>query len=217
MSRLSILALALLTLALGLGAPGRAAEPAGHEPHAPSAAHPPAGDPDPMAVQPRLAIWTVVVFLGLFAVLTKFAWKPLLGALHQREEHLEHVLVQTERARNESEQLLARHRKQMEEAAEQVHAMFENARREAQAQADDLMQRARAEADAERQRARRDIENARDQALSEIWQKTADLAVAVAGRVLNRELSADDHGRLVAAALDELPAAPANGHGSPVA
>jgi F-type H+-transporting ATPase subunit b len=170
-----------------------------------------------MEVQPSLAVWTVVVFLGLFAVLAKFAWKPLLGALHQREEHLEHVLLETERARNESEQLLARHRKQMDETADQVRALLENARREAQALADELMQKARTEADAERDRARRDIESARDQALSEIWQKTADLAVSVAGRVLSRELGPDDHRRLVSAALSELPPAPAHGHGSPVA
>ncbi|MDR3635082.1 MAG: F0F1 ATP synthase subunit B [Isosphaeraceae bacterium] len=229
MPRLTILALGFLTLALLLGAPSRlvsAAEPAkATEPapdhatdaHGGSSEHAHHGEPDPMEVQPSLAIWTVVVFLGLFAVLAKFAWKPLLGALHQREEHLEHVLLETERARNESEQLLAQHRKEMETAADQVRALLENARREAQVLAEDLLQKARTEADAERQRARRDIENARDQALSEIWQKTADLAVSVAGRVLSKELGPDDHRRLVSAAINELPSQPVNGQGSSVA
>lgn len=226
MRRLSILAIGFMTLALlaatparfvGAAEPAKTAEPAGHGHDAGGGNAHHGGEPDPMEVQPSLAIWTVVVFLALFAVLAKFAWKPLLGALHQREEHLEHVLVETERARNESEQLLALHRKQMEEAADQVRALLDNARREAQVLADDLLQKARVEADAERQRARRDIESARDQALSEIWQKTADLAVTVAGRVLTKELGPEDHRRLVAAALNELPAAPTNGHGSPAA
>src|SRR6185437_14741429 len=122
MPRLKILAVGLLTLALvaavpaGFAAavePGHAAVEPGHGGPAHAGGH--AGDPDPMEVQPSLAIWTVIVFLALFGVLAKFAWKPLLAALHQREEHLEHVLVETERARNESEQLLAQHRKQMDE------------------------------------------------------------------------------------------------------
>ncbi len=59
-----------------------------------------------------------------------------------------------------------------------------------------------------------DLGVARDQALVEIWSKTADLAVSVAGRVLSRELNEADHRRLVESAIGELPAAPgANGHG----
>jgi F-type H+-transporting ATPase subunit b len=58
---------------------------------------------NPVKAEPGLALWTVVVFVLLMSVLTRFAWKPLLAALHSREQHLEHVLLETERARNESE------------------------------------------------------------------------------------------------------------------
>ena len=44
-----------------------------------------------------------MVFAGLFLLLRKFAWIPLIDALHKRETHLERVLEDTERARNESE------------------------------------------------------------------------------------------------------------------
>ena len=57
-----------------------------------------ASEPNILEPQPSLAIWTVVVFVGLLLVLGRFAWKPLLEALHQREDHLEHVLHDTERA-----------------------------------------------------------------------------------------------------------------------
>ncbi len=191
------------------------AHPEGEGKHA-AAGH---GEPDILEVQPSLAIWTVVVFLGLLFVLGKFAWKPLLQALHQREEHLEHCLRATERARNESEQLLAQHRQQMAQAADQVRALLDEARREGQAIKDDIINQARTEAEAERQRARRDIENARDQALSEIWSKAAELAVSVAGKVLTKELGPDDHRRLVDSAIGELPPNPAlaGGVGSPTA
>jgi F-type H+-transporting ATPase subunit b len=219
MPRQPIPALGLLALALALGllaARPPAARAQGHaaEPHAPAAAGAAAHDEgggaeNPIAPQPSLAIWTVVVFLGLLFVLGRFAWKPLLAALHQREEHLEHVLLETERARNESEQLLAEHRRRMGEAEEQVRSLIEEGRRNAQAHFDEMVRKAQGEAEAARQRAERDIGTARDQALAEIRTKAADLAVSVAGKVLARSLTDDDRRRLADSAIAELPA---NGH-----
>jgi F-type H+-transporting ATPase subunit b len=232
MPRQSKLALGLAALALAWGIGIRSADAA--DPTHPTAAgeranvasavadegaHPEGhGEekPDILEPKPSLAIWTVVVFIGLLAVLGKFAWKPLLDALRQREEHLEHVLLDTERARNESEQLLERHRKQLEEAAEQVRAMIEEARRDARTAAEEIVQKAHEESEASKHRAERDIASARDQALGEIWTKTADLAVSVAGKVLSRNLDESDHRRLVETALSELPAS-ANGHGGQTA
>ncbi|HMB06274.1 MAG TPA: F0F1 ATP synthase subunit B [Isosphaeraceae bacterium] len=181
-----------------------------------AAANPHGGEeaePDILEPQPKLAIWTLVVFILLFLVLRKFAWKPISEALQRREEHLEHVLLEAERARNESERLLAEHRRQLEQATEQVRALFDEGRREAQAAADEIQKKAQAEAEATKQRAVRDIATARDQALNEIWNKAADLAVSVAGRVLAKELGPDEHRRLVDSAIGELPAAPASSNG----
>lgn len=165
------------------------------------------GKTNPMEVQPSLALWTFVVFLGLVFVLGRYAWKPLLQALHQREEHVEHCLLQTEKARNESEQLLAEHRRLMAQTDEQVRSILEKAARNAQANAEEILKQAQAEAEASRERAQREIATARDQALAEIWHRTADLSVAVAGRVLSRQLSDDDHRRLLDMAIQELPSA----------
>jgi F-type H+-transporting ATPase subunit b len=221
MPRQPILALGLVALVLtfGLRFPSSSAAETAHATAEKAVHDEGGGTPDILEFQPSLAIWTVVVFVGLLFVLGKFAWKPLLQALHQREEHLEHCLLATERARNESEQLLAQHRQQMAQAADQIRALLDEARREAQALKDDIINQARTEADAERQRARRDIENARDQALSEIWSKAAELAVSVAGKVLTKELGPDDHRRLVDSAIGELPPNPAlaGGAGSPTA
>jgi F-type H+-transporting ATPase subunit b len=190
-------------------AAGEALKEAGHELES-GGEH--EGKPNILQPQPKLAIWTVVVFLGLLFVLGRFAWKPLLAALHQREEHLEHVLLETERARNESEKLLAEHRRRLAAAEDQVRALIEEARKSAQAAADEISRRAQEEAEATKHRAERDISTARDQALSEIWSKTADLAVSVAGKVLGKSLTEDDHRRLVDSAIGELNAT-SNGHG----
>ncbi len=188
----------------------------GHAPVAPAekAGHAPDESGNPMKAEPTLAIWSLVVFVGLLALLTKYAWKPLIHALHEREKHLEHVLHETERARNESESLLSEHRKQMARAADEVRGLLEKARQDAQKTGELIVKQAQSEADAAKQRAQRDIGAARDQALAEIWEKTADMAVSVAGRVLSKELTETDHRRLLDVAISELPAAPgANGRG----
>ncbi len=161
--------------------------------------------PDIMEVQSPLAIYTVIVFGILLAILTRFAWRPLIKAMHEREAHLQQVLHDSERARNEAEAIAANHRKQLAGAADEVRALIEQARKDAQASADSIKRAAQEEADGNRERAKREISGATDQALMEIWSKTADMAVAVAGKVLAKELGESDHRRLVEVAMSEMP------------
>lgn len=228
MPRLSALSLGLLTLTLSLApvAPARAAEETPASGHDGTAAHAKAdatgpgaasghgeAQPDILEFKPPLAITTVIVFVALLAVLWRFAWGPLSEALAERERKHEETLRHADEAKAESARLLAEHKRQMDTAAEQVRQMLDEARRQADANAQTIVQKAQAEAEASRERAEREIGSAKDQALNEIWSRTADLAVAVAGRVLSKELSHDDHRRLVDSAVGELPAAGANGHG----
>ncbi len=164
------------------------------------------GNPNIIEAQPSLAMWTVLVFGCLIFVLGKFAWTPLMKALHEREAHLEQVLRDTEKARNEAETIAAQHRKELAQAADEVRALIEEARKEAQVSANSIIQKAQGEAEESRKRAEREIAGAKDQALMEIWSQTADLAVSVAGKVLGKELGESDHRRLVEMAMGELPA-----------
>lgn len=208
----AFVALFLLTLPIVRSASAIAAETpsarGGSGVHSSAAEHP--EDPDVLKPEPSLAGWTAVVFVLLLLVLSKYAWKPMFEAMKKREEEIERVLAETERARTESDRLLAEHRKQMQQAAEQVKSFIEQGRRDAQAIADEIRAKAEAEAKSIQTRAKQEIETARDQALSEIWKKTADLAATVASRVLHREMNSDDHRRLVDAALNELPTAGSN-------
>lgn len=182
--------------------------PAGAEEHpTPAAAAVHEAEPDPMEVQPGLAIWTVVVFAGLFALLTKFAWTPLSEALHAREEHLKTTLLQTERARDDAAALLAEHRKLMAEVDDKARDLLYQAHRKGETAAAELLRKAQGEAEAARDRAQREIASARDQALAEIWTKTADAAVSVAAKVLARDLGDDERRRLFDDAVRSLPEA----------
>ena len=207
----ALLSLFLTLSALLATASARAADEKAHAPAHVAAAGESHAEPNILEFKPSLMITTLIVFLCLTAILWKFAWGPLAEALTERERKQKEIIGAAESARSESAQLLAVHKRQMDAAAEQVRKMLDDARRQSDANAAAILQKAAAEAEATRERAEREIGTAKDQALSEIWSKTADLAVAVAGKVLSREISGDDHRRLVAAAVSELPTA--NGRG----
>jgi F-type H+-transporting ATPase subunit b len=151
-----------------------------------------------------LSIATAIVFVGLLVLLSKFAWVPLARALDERERFQEETLEKAEQARAESERILAEHRELMARANDQVRSLMDEARKNAEIAGNAIVTRAQSEAEGARHRAERDIAQARDQALVEIWSKTADLAVDVAGKVLSREIQPDEHRRLVTTALNDL-------------
>lgn len=227
MLRTTFLTRCLLSLALLAGLTLAPAASRGADTPAPDAAqattpaapaeaggdHGAGGQPNILEPQLPLAFWTLVVFIVLLIVLKKFAWGPLSKALHDREHRNEETLAQTERARSEAERLLAENRREMEQAQQRVQAMLDEARRAAQANADEIRRTAQTEAESTKQRALSEISVARDQALTELWSQTANLAVNVAGKVLNRELNDEDHRRLIAQATAELPSE-AKGQGS---
>lgn len=158
-----------------------------------------------MEEQAPLAIWTVVVFLVLLGLATKLGWKPIVAAMHDREHHLQAVLEDTEKARNEAEGLLRQYKAEMASASDKIKSLLDEARRDASSTALEIVSKAQSESDALKQRAERDINQARDEALVEIWSKAADVSVQVAGKVLQKSLTEAEHKRLVDLSAAELP------------
>jgi F-type H+-transporting ATPase subunit b len=154
-----------------------------------------------------LAVCSALVFLALFGLLWRFAWAPLAKALDDRERYHQETLDKAEQSRAESERLLAEHRGLISKATDEVRAILDEARRDAESTAHGIVTAAQSEASASKVRAERDIATARDQALAEIWTRTADLAVNVAGRVLAREVGPEEHRRLLDRAVNQLPTA----------
>ena len=151
-----------------------------------------------------LGIWTVVVFLLLLWVLSKFAWKPMLEGLQRREESIRSALDEAQRAREEAKTLQARFEAEMNRAQEKVREVLDEARRDAQNLRDEMVAKAKSEIQTERDRLRHEIEMARDQALQQLWNQTAQLATHISAKAIRRELNVEDHRRLVDEAIAEL-------------
>ncbi|PHQ32161.1 F0F1 ATP synthase subunit B [Rhodopirellula bahusiensis] len=151
------------------------------------------------------AIWNLIIFLCVLAILSKFVWPAVLGGLQAREEKIREDLESAEKASAEAKQMLSDYQLKLDEAAGQVQTMLADARRDAEANGQKIVDAAKVEAAAQRERALSDIENAKKVAMAEMAGQTSKLAMQVARSVVGRELSADDHADLIRQSMERLP------------
>jgi len=104
----------------------------------------------------------------------------------------------------EAEELRARLQKDFAEAQDKVRAMLDEARRDADALRATEREAGARDAQAERERAKREIEAAKDVALDEIYRQAVDLATTLSAKTLSRQITADDHRKLLDESLAEL-------------
>ncbi len=200
--------------ALASPAAHAAGDQAAHSGHEPEIGHNlPAGVSQkefesPAWFQKDLAVWSFAVFLALLALLTKFAWKPIMGGLEKREQGIAQQIADTKAANAEARQLLASYERRLTEASEEVRGMLEEARRDADSTRQSIVAEARKAAEEERARAKHEIQLAKDDALSQIAEKAGHLAVEVAGKFLREKLGQDDQARLVRESVASMSSRP---------
>jgi F-type H+-transporting ATPase subunit b len=140
-----------------------------------------------IAPEPGLFIWTTVIFVVFFFLLRAFAWKPIMEMIQAREERIESSLQEAEAAREAMSQLKSENEALMKEARAERDKLL----REANDMRERIIKEARNEAsDAaaqEREKARQQIEAEKMQAIHEIRQTSASLAIEVAEKILRHE------------------------------
>jgi len=187
----------------------QAAPVAGHGDHAHVGA--PAHEPpvfDPQNWRYDLSVYSLVVFLLLVAVLSKFAWGPVLTALDQREATIRRNIEEAEAARIRSEQLLAERAAKLDSVQDEVREILAEARRDADYTKSEIMAAAQVEAEATKHRAIEEVNRARDQALNELFGSFSAQVTQATEMVLGRAVSEEDRVRLIDQSLAELTARP---------
>jgi F-type H+-transporting ATPase subunit b len=155
-------------------------------------------------VVPGLMIWTLIVFAITFFVLKRYAFGPIQTAIDKRRDRIREALDAADRARSESEKLVAQQQEALAAARVQAEAMLADARRVAE----DQQRRLREELDVERQRrieeTRKDVEAETARAIGQIRSEVASLALEATEKVAGKVLTDDDQRRLIDQAIDEL-------------
>jgi F-type H+-transporting ATPase subunit b len=158
-----------------------------------------------LSIEPGLLIWTIITFVILLVVLRKVAWRPLLSALEERENTIRNSLDEAQRARQESEQLLAENRRILANANRESARILEQGREEAERLRTSITEQAHMESQRIIDEARREITRERQLAVQEVKRVAADLALAAAGKLLHTVVTDEDHRRLVTEFLDRFP------------
>jgi len=152
----------------------------------------------------NLVPWTLIVFLGVCAVLYKFAFGPITKALDEREQGIHNNIAAAQKQNDESKELLKQYQAKLDASKEEVRQIIENAKKDAQRQGEDIVAKARDAAGMERERAMKEIESATTSALQSIAERSATLATNLAGKMIRAEVRPEQHRSLIDAALEEF-------------
>lgn len=152
---------------------------------------------NPLEFQKDLALFTGVVFVVLLLILWKFAWGPISTALDNREQAVADQITEAAKNNEEAKQLLAQYGEKLDKAKDDVRGILDQARQDAEGVGQEIVEVAKKDAKAEQQRAVREINAATGAALQDLAEKSATMAVELAGKIVGTELRAADHAQLV--------------------
>lgn len=136
-----------------------------------------------------LFIWQALIFVGLIILLKKFAWKPILDAVNEREEGIKNALLSAENARNEMKNLQEDNQRILQEARMERDAMLKEANEMKQKMIADSKTEAQAVGLKMIEQAKTAIEAEKNAAMSELKAQVSNLSIEIAEKLLKNELS----------------------------
>lgn len=152
-----------------------------------------------------LIIWQTIVFILLFFLLAKLAWKPIMNSLKERERSIQDALDTAEKARHEMSQLKADNEKLLKEAREERDRILREAREVAVKLKDDAQAEARRASDKIVEDARAAINIEKQAALKDVKVQVAMFSLEIAEKLIKKNLSNDkDQKDLVDSYLKDL-------------
>lgn len=136
-----------------------------------------------------LFIWQIVIFVGLILLLKKFAWKPILDAVNEREEGIKNALLSAENAKKEMQNLKSDNEKLLAEARLERDTMMKEAREIKEKMINDAKTEAQTAGQKMIEQAKASIESEKNAALAELKAQVSTLSLDIAEKLLKDELS----------------------------
>jgi F-type H+-transporting ATPase subunit b len=136
-----------------------------------------------------LFIWQTIIFVGLIFLLKKFAWKPILDAVNEREEGIKNALLSADNARKEMQNLQADNQRILQEARLERDALLKDAREMKDKMVADAKNEAQAQGLKMIEQAKAAIESEKNAAMAELKLQVSTLSLEIAEKLLKDELS----------------------------
>ena len=150
------------------------------------------------------ALFTLCNFIALFLVLKKFLFKPVMKLIADRQQEIDDMYAEADKAQKSAEALEAEYAQKLSVAAETSQRMVKEAVQRGQEREAEIVSQANAQADAIRQKAAADIAQEKKKALNDAKDEISGMAMAIAEKVVGRELNVQDQDRLVDSFIDAL-------------
>ncbi len=151
-----------------------------------------------------LIFWTLVTFLVLLFILTKFAWGPIIKAMNAREDGIKNDLDHAKKERDDAGKLLEEHRALLNQARRERAEAVEAGRKDAERLKAEILEEARKQREQLMKQAESQIEAGLRQARADLKGEAADLAIRAAGRLMGKSLDDATQRRLVEDYLADL-------------
>ena len=139
-----------------------------------------------------LFFWQLVLFVGLIVLLRRFAWKPSLGAVNEREEGIKNALASAEDAKKEMQNLNASNEQLLKDARAERDSLMKEAREIKDKMISDAKEEAKEVTSKLIENAQTAIEQEKQAALSELKHQVAELSIGIAETVIKKELAAKE-------------------------
>jgi F-type H+-transporting ATPase subunit b len=156
-------------------------------------------------INPGLTLWAAITFLVLLAVLSKFAWGPIVKMLDERAKTIHEAIESAKKERAEAEKLLAAQKEALARASREAAELAKKNLQEVEALRQDLTAKAKKEAEELVASARRQIGEEKNKAVAELRSYVADLAIEAAGRLVKANLDDKAQRQLVQEYIEQLP------------
>lgn len=152
-----------------------------------------------------LFIWTLVAFLAVFFILRKFAWKPILNMLGEREKGIAESIATADKIKAEMSQMKSENETLMVQAREERAVMLKEAKDLKDRIVNEAKDQAKAEANKIIADAQQQIQQQKMAALTDVKNEIGKLSVEVAEKILRKNLSTtEDHGQYVNMLAEEI-------------
>lgn len=155
-------------------------------------------------LDPGLFIWTILTFLLLLTVLAKFAWKPLLKMLKDREEMIRNSLYDAEKAQTELARLNSEGEEIINKARSEAQEILSQGKASAANMKEDTLNDAKEKAKLITEDAQKQIQVEKEKAIAEIKGEVVNLSLSVAEKLIKKNLSREDNKALIDESLSNV-------------
>ena len=157
-----------------------------------------------LGVNPWTALFTLLNTLTIYFVGKKFLFGPVMKIITERQQEIDTLYSDADSAKSEAESLRCEYQQKLSDAKATSDRIVKEAAARGQAREEEIIRKANAEAAAIMDKASADIAQEKKKALNDAKNEISEIALAIAGKVVGRELTAADQTQLVDSFIDEL-------------